>query len=483
MTELCSDIGGVDEGAFLCRMPEGHAYEGLITYRDGRAAEIAPNASSGTGELDFLPAEGAVVDRPPASEPIGTNLLRITEGPHAGVITYTDGRVARIDTEAVPATGDQLVFVGPSGSGRITLSGLNAETIRRTREMQGGWAWRTTYTVTGLSADHIALNRLMSGTVLGSCNSVGTRSSTTALPSALAWTPDHFREIVRVLPLPDAAFYCSDDRSRSIVLQTGSIYRSDMTTAIEASTCGDLDGTHCESFLGVMRTATGAPEPESWLDWITSPAGYLAGGISVFVLGGLGAHIAGARYTARAENADAVREANLEAERASRFAEEANTPDARRQARIARDAARFAEEARRAGRPSRVARHYEERARAAADEAERIAESTRGPDDGDDGNGPSAPVARGPAAPVRRPAGSPGTTARVVLPDATLGILAYHGGRVIPPAEGAPLSSSGVPMIAPGPLPVPLGAGPLTLPRPVVAARPVVLARPVLAVP
>ena len=382
----------------------------------------------------------------------------------AGLITYPDGRVATI-VDSPNATS--LHF-------RDRLA-----TATDTDDV----------TIPDLSAERIELIRNMQGTEIGNCAARGT-AGVSFFPMRshyegedIAWSDANARELSRILGVSGthsgSSFFCANpENARDLVVANDAYNNSRLLDGIDAleSSCGELDGTHCAAMLASLRTAAHEPEPETWSDRLLEGALYVGGLLGVG-LTFLGVHVAGARYSARADAAEAVREANFAANRAGRFAEEANTPEARRQAEIARDAARDAEIARRAGRP-REARRLEERARAAADEAERIASARpRGPNDG----GPPAAGEGGEETGV--PGGSeapnPGTTARVAIPDAAAGILAFHGEPLMSSPDGisSPVSSTGGPVRVPGALPVPVIPAPVAVPMPVVASRPVVVPR------
>lgn len=421
----CSDFGGTDQGANLCLMPAGHLFPGLITYRDGRVADI------------------------------------------------------------VSESGGTVVFAGPNGTGAVTMEGVSAESITITRDMaeteigdcsargMGGVSFSPMMShyegepLTWSPAEARELSRILGVS--------GTRSGASFFCSN--------RENAGALVVANDTFHHPDLLAGIEVVEScGALTDLLAWLGVSESPCGTLDDTHRGAMLASLRTAASVPAPESWWDQIVSIGGYLLGGAIVFISGGWGSHVVSQLHSARVEAREAVREANFASERAQRFANEADTPEARRQAEIARNAARDAEAAARDGRTTE-ARRLLDRARTAADEAERIAEEARsarsrsgGPDDGDPpaaGHGGDTVVSGG------NPAPNPGTTARVAVPDEVAGILAFHGMGVVPPEGGvlAPMSSPDGPMSVSGPLPVPVIPAAVAAPRPIAAPRPVMVPR------
>ncbi|HSA59938.1 MAG TPA: hypothetical protein VLJ37_09675 [bacterium] len=215
----CADFGGTELGETLCVMPEGHVYPGLITYRDGRVADITSES------------------------------------------------------------GGTVVIAGPNGTGTVTMEGVGAESL--------------------------AITRGMADTEIGDCSARGMGGvSFSPMMSRyegeeITWSAAEARELSRILGVSGtrsgSAFFCSNrENAGALVVASDAFHRPDLIAGIETldSSCGDLDDTHCAAMLASLRTAAGMPAPESWWNQIRGIAGYLIGGVVVFVVGGLGSHVA-----------------------------------------------------------------------------------------------------------------------------------------------------------------------------------------------
>ncbi|HSA60011.1 MAG TPA: hypothetical protein VLJ37_10050 [bacterium] len=280
----CSDFSGVNEGPFLCRI--GGAFKGLVTYRDGRAAVIDPNAKS--GELVFL---SPVIGDVPKTQPLGDHLLRVVEGPHAGMIVYKDGGIARID-DAKPPTPPRddddpptppktdckagcLAFFSRDGKRRLTVEGLSVDVITRMKAMQGQYIFSVPYTIAGAKADAIRLNQDLAGTEIGDCYARGGGVSfsflqTTHNGAPISWGAEQLREIYRLLGQKDGqtsnAFFCSNQEDEDrIAINNDIAHRPSLLAAIktlESGNHGSLDQAHSEALLTSLRAAAGEPDPK-----------------------------------------------------------------------------------------------------------------------------------------------------------------------------------------------------------------------------
>jgi hypothetical protein len=197
-------------------------------------------------------------------------------------LTYRDGRVADIASE----NGGTVVIVGPNGTGALTLEGISPGSLAITREM----------------AD----------TEIGDCAARGMGGvSFSPMMShydgePIAWSAADARELSRILGVSGtrsgSSFFCSNrENAGALVVASDAFHRPDLLAGIETldASCGALDDTHCEAMLASLRTAASVPAPESWWDQLMNIGGYLLGGVAVFVLGGLGSHIAGRWWDGR----------------------------------------------------------------------------------------------------------------------------------------------------------------------------------------
>lgn len=217
----CSDFGGTNLGPNLCSMPAGHAYEGLITYRDGRVA---------------------VINR---------------------------------------SEGGNTVFAGPTGTGEITIADLGTAAIALTRTMAGGEV-----------GDCAA--RGMGGVSFSALQ-------TTYNGSPITWSTSHLAALYRALGSSGGqsgnAFFCSNhENARALVVNNDTFHRPALLAGISAltsnrSSFSELDDAHYNAMLQSLRAAAGVPEPQSTWDQVKGMGGYLLGGILVFILGGVGAHV------------------------------------------------------------------------------------------------------------------------------------------------------------------------------------------------
>jgi hypothetical protein len=217
----CSDFGGTDLGPSLCTMPVGHAYEGLITYRDGRTAEI-----------------------------------RKTEG-------------------------GNVVFAGPNGKGDITIADLEKDAIALTRTMAGGEIGD----VAARGAGGVSFFPLL----------------TSHDGKTIAWENKHLTALHRAMGQPargsgNAFFASNRENAKTLVVNNDAFHRATLMTAIDQLTknrkdFSELDDTHYDVMLMSLRAAAGIPEPKSAWDQFKEMGGYLLGGIAVFVIGGVGAHM------------------------------------------------------------------------------------------------------------------------------------------------------------------------------------------------
>jgi hypothetical protein len=217
----CSDFGGTNLGPSLCTMPAGHAYEGLITYRDGRVAVI--NRSEGAN----------------------------------------------------------TVFAGPNGTGEITIADIGTAAIALTRTLAGG--------------------------EVGDCAARGAGGvsfsalQTTYNGSPITWSQSHLAALYRALGQANGqsgnAFFCSNrENAGSLVVNNDTFHRPALLAAISALSSNrgnfsELDDAHYNAMLQSLRAAAGVPEPQSTWDQVKGIAGYLLGGIIVFIVGGVGAHL------------------------------------------------------------------------------------------------------------------------------------------------------------------------------------------------
>lgn len=100
------------------------------------------------------------------------------KNPHAGLVTYRDGRVAEITDDSKAADG-QLTFALP--------------------DKKGG------YTVAGLTADQVKKNKDLQGAEIGDCGVASERSTYLLLPTVtsggkrITWSPDHLRTLGKAM--------------------------------------------------------------------------------------------------------------------------------------------------------------------------------------------------------------------------------------------------------------------------------------------
>lgn len=239
----CTDFGATAVGStLLCRVPEGNPFPGLITYRDGRVAAVNPN--------------------PPAN---------------------------------TPANDYTVSYLGPDGSGNVTLDlrPANFDSLPDAEKTAILERIRTS----------VRLVRDMQGSEIGTC---GSRMSAnfSLLPTffngaPVTWNNAHLTEFQRILGNAGTnsgnAFMCSDSaNSGTLAFNSDSAHRARVESAYNTlnGSCGSLDANHCAVMLESLRVATGRPAPQSTWEQIKGIAGYLIGGVFVFITGGLGSHIA-----------------------------------------------------------------------------------------------------------------------------------------------------------------------------------------------
>jgi hypothetical protein len=148
--------------------------------------------------------------------------------------------------------------------------------------------------------------RLVEGGEIGDCGLQG--PVTAALSSfqtlydgaPLSWGQSHLKALHRALGQSPGqsgnAFICSNpENAGKLVVNNDAFHRPALLSAIKMlsenkSQFPELDNAHYEAMLQSLRIAAGVPELPSLWDQFKGIAGYLLGGIFVFVLGGAGSH-------------------------------------------------------------------------------------------------------------------------------------------------------------------------------------------------
>lgn len=276
--KLCSDFSAAFRNENeLCLKPRWDSYSGLITYWDGRVAEIDEiKTSAWPGNVDLkvrlstTPTLRLSTHSSTASKNKMTDLLLITAGEHKDLIVYTDGRVAEIHPTAKPSSSDELIFRGPDGNGEIKLENVEFYMIEKNKTAQCKKIDLTepTTTTETIYENLIFINQAMQGTEIGDCFDHGRNISLPLLPTTykgvpISWGPEHLREIYRLMGQERGesgnAFFCSNQEDvYRIAVNNGAAHRARLLAAIKTLESGDqgsLDNLHAEALLVSLQTA------------------------------------------------------------------------------------------------------------------------------------------------------------------------------------------------------------------------------------
>lgn len=273
----CSDLGGTDAGDIygaFCKVTSGPD-TGKVVTKSGDVATYDSLTTSTTIETDpqtgqqkskqtvdtiyFVNPSGGLrvgVSRLTEAEQTVTTgsqgqnvasfeLCEIGSDPYKSLITYNDGRAAKIDASKKTEKG-QLAFVSPDGKSTRIVSGLTDEQIKVTTDMQG--------------------------VEIGSCNSAkGFGTSYALLPtrtssgSPISWSKEDLDLFRKSLGgTSDRAFFCADsDRAESgtansttiaVNMSEGnqSIVRP-VLEALASGQCGSMEADKCEIAFESLR--------------------------------------------------------------------------------------------------------------------------------------------------------------------------------------------------------------------------------------
>jgi hypothetical protein len=185
--------------------------------------------------------------------------------------SYSDGRVAVIKNE----TGGKVTLAGPNGQGEITLEGVSSTSIENTRKMQGaevgdcmaqgggGVSFEilpTDGNITWTASDQVALNPLFGGRV-------------------------------------GRVFLCSDTQNRGTIgINNSKAYNSQLIRGFKtlqtdcSSVLGEGSADKCAILKGVADLYVPKGEQSTW-EQFKGIAGYLLGGLFVFIFGAFGGHL------------------------------------------------------------------------------------------------------------------------------------------------------------------------------------------------
>lgn len=194
----------------------------------------------------------------PASHPVGE------------FFSYPDGRVAVIKSES----GGKVSFAGPNGQGEMTLEGLSPASLENTRKMQGA--------------------------EFGDCSAQGGHVSFEVLPTdgGVTWT---FKDQIALNPVfgdrTGRVFLCSDrENYGTIGINTSKAYNAQLIRGFKTlrSKCSSLLGEGSADKCAILKGVADFYVPkgeQSTLDQIKGIAGYLLGGLFVFIFGAFGGHL------------------------------------------------------------------------------------------------------------------------------------------------------------------------------------------------
>ncbi|HSA59943.1 MAG TPA: hypothetical protein VLJ37_09700 [bacterium] len=198
--------------------------------------------------------------------------LTAAQHPLGELYLYANGRVADIKE----VSGDKVTFAGPTGQGRYDLEGVTPDSLENTRKMQGA--------------------------EVGDCSAQGGSVSFEILPtdSGITWTAKDQIALSRIFgDRVGRAFLCSDPHNQGTIgINTSKAFNTQLIRGFKklqsecSSLLGEGSADKCAALKGVANLYVPKGE-QSTGEKIKATAIYILGGIFVFAVGGLAAHILG----------------------------------------------------------------------------------------------------------------------------------------------------------------------------------------------